>query len=148
MSVQRSATNKQEAGRICDYIIGLPLPFTVTIKEGKKRTLSQNQLIHLWFGEIAKQTHESTDQIKRECKYYHGCPILMAEDPQFVKFVENLSHLTVEEKIAAMDYVAVTSVMDTKQLGRFADAVQRKYLGQGLRLTDPEMQKYEKEVQS
>ena len=72
----------------------------------------------------------------------------MAEDPQFVKFVENLSHLTVEEKIAAMDYVAVTSVMDTKQLGRFADAVQRKYLGQGLRLTDPEAQKYENEVQS
>ena len=148
MSAQRIVATPQEAERLAEYLSGLHVPFTVTVRPGKGRTLSQNALVHKWFSEIAEQTHESADQIKRECKYYQGCPILMAEDPQFVKFVENLSHLTVEEKIAAMDYVAVTSVMDTKQLGRFADAVQRKYLGQGLKLTDPEMQKYENEVKT
>lgn len=139
----RTAITAQDAGRIAEYIEGLPLPFTITVSEGKTRTDSQNALIHKWFGEIAKQTNESADQVKRECKFYQGCPILMAEDPLFVAFVEKIAHLTTEEKIAAMDYVSVTSVMTTKQLSKMCDAVQRKYLGQGLRLTDPELRKYE-----
>ena len=139
----RTAITPQDAGRIAEYIEGLLLPFTITVSEGKARTISQNALMHKWFGEIAKQTNESADQVKRECKFYQGCPILMAEDPLFVAFVEKIAHLTTEEKIAAMDYVSVTSVMTTKQLSKMCDAVQRKYLGQGLRLTDPELRKYE-----
>jgi len=118
-------------------------PVTLSWALGDKRSLSQNALIHMWFGEIAKQTNESADQIKRECKFYQGCPILMAESPEFAAFAENLAHLTTEEKIASMDFVAVTSVMTAPQLGRMCDAVQRKYATQGIRLTDPEMQKYE-----
>lgn len=116
----------------------MPIPFTLTVKEGKVRTLSQNALLHKWFGEIAKQTHETADQVKRECKFYQGCPILMADDPQFVAFLSNLKNLTVEEKIAAMDYISVTSVMTTKQLSAMCDAVEAKYLPQGVRLTQPE----------
>ena len=107
------------------------------------RTLSQNALIHMWFGQIAKQTHSSADQVKRECKFYQGCPILMAEDPQFAEFVRNLSHMTTEQKIAAMDYVSVTSVMTPKQCVQMADAIRAKYLPQGIRLTDPDARKYE-----
>lgn len=139
----RTATTAQEAGRIAEWVEGLTLPFTLTVREGKLRTNPQNALVHKWFGEIAKQTHESVDQVKRECKFYQGCPILMADDPQFVSFVSNFSHRTVEEKVAFMDFVSVTSVMTTKQLSAMCDAVQRKYLGQGVRLTDPELRKYE-----
>jgi len=139
----RAAITAQEAGRLAEWVEGLTVPFTLTVKEGKLRSLSQNALLHKWFGEIAKQTNESADQVKRDCKFYQGCPILMADDPDFVAFISNLSHLTVEQKIASMDYVSVTSVMDTKQLSAMCDAVQRKYLGQGFRLTDPELRKYE-----
>jgi len=138
--MMRHAITPQEAGRIAEYVEGFSLPFTLTIKEGKPRTLSQNALVHKWFGEIAKQTHESADQVKRECKFYQGCPILMADDPAFVDFIRNLSHLTTEQKIAAMDYIAVTSIMDTKQLGAMCDAVHRKYSAQGIILTHPEGQ--------
>ena len=142
----RSAITAQDAGRPAEWVEGLTVPFTLSVSEGKLRTLSQNALLHKWFGEIAKQTNESADQVKRECKFYQGCPILMAEDPAFVAFVANLSRLTVEEKIAAMDYVSVTSVMTTKQLSAMCDAVHRKYVAQGIRLTDPEARKYEEEA--
>lgn len=116
-------------------------PMTVTQRDGEKRSPNQNATIHMWFGEIAEQTNESADQVKRECKFYQGCPILMAEDPQFVAFIGNLAHLTIEEKIASMDYVSVTSVMTTKQLSKMCDAVYRKYSTQGIRLTDPDARK-------
>lgn len=132
------AITPQEAKTLAEWVEGFTLPFTLTIREGKPRTLSQNAIFHKWMGEIAEQTGESADQVKRECKYYQGCPILMADNPAFVDFVGNLSHLTTEQKIAAMDYVAVTSIMTTKQLGKMCDAVHRKYVEQGVVLTQPE----------
>ena len=137
--MMRAATTPEQAGRLAEWVEGMPIPFTLTVKEGKVRTLSQNALLHKWFGEIAKQTHDTADQVKRECKFYQGCPILMADDPQFVAFLSNLKNLTVEEKIAAMDYISVTSVMTTKQLSAMCDAVEAKYLPQGVRLTRPEV---------
>ena len=134
----RAAVTSAQAGRLAEWVEGLIPPFTLTYRDGKVRTLNQNALIHKWFGEIAKQTHSATDQVKRECKFYQGCPILMADDPQFCEFLSNLKSLTVEQKIAAMDYVAVTSAMTTKQLGRMGDAMRAKYLPQRIQLTDPE----------
>ena len=122
-------------------------PVTVSWVPGEDRTKAQNRLIHKWFGEIAKQSNESADQIKRECKFYQGIPILAADDPAIVAFLSNLSHLTVEQKIASMDYISVTSSMNKTQLRAFADAVFRKYTEQGMRLTDPEALKYEEDFQ-
>ena len=136
--MMRAALTAQDAGRLAEWVEGLPIPFTLTMREGKVRSLNQNALLHKWFGEIAKQTHSPADQVKRECKFYQGCPILMAEDPQFVAFLSHLKSLTIEQKIAAMDYISVTSVMTTKQLGAMCDAVEAKYLPQGVRLTQPE----------
>tara|TARA_R100000750_G_C2265981_1_gene65638 strand:+ start:62 stop:481 length:420 start_codon:yes stop_codon:yes gene_type:complete len=136
--MMRAALTAQDAGRLAEWVEGLPIPFTLTMREGKVRSLSQNALLHKWFGEIAKQTHSTADQVKRECKFYQGCPILMADDPQFVAFLSHLKNLTVEQKIAAMDYISVTSVMNTKQLSAMCDAVEAKYLPQGIRLSQPE----------
>ena len=134
----RSAVTPEQAGRLAEWVEGLPVPFTLTFKEGKVRTISQNALLHKWIGEIAKQTHSPVDQVKRECKFYQGCPILMADDPAFCAFLKHLKNLTLEEKIAAMDYVSVTSVMTTKQLSQMGDAMRAKYLPQGIHMTDPE----------
>ena len=135
--MMRQALTPEQAGRLAEWVEGLTPPFTLTMREGKVRSLSQNALLHKWFGEIARQTHSTADQVKRECKFYQGCPILMADDPQFVAFLSNLKSLTVEQKIAAMDYISVTSVMNTKQLSAMCDAVEAKYLPQGIRLTHP-----------
>lgn len=123
--------------RFAHFVSAMEYPYRLTATKGV-RTLSQNAIFHKWVGEIAAQTHCTADQVKRECKFYQGCPILMAENPEFVAFIGNLRHLTTEEKIAAMDYVAVTSVMDTKQMAKMCDAVQAKYLPQGIVLTNPE----------
>lgn len=136
--MMRAALTAQDAGRLAEWVEGLPIPFTLTMREGKVRSLSQNALLHKWFGEIARQTHSTADQVKRECKFYQGCPILMADDPQFVAFLSHLKSLTIEQKIAAMDYISVTSVMNTKQLSAMCDAVEAKYLPQGIRLSQPE----------
>ena len=123
----RTALTATEAGRLAEWVEGLPVPFTLTFRAGNK-----------WFGEIAKQTHSAIDQVKRECKFYQGCPILMADDPAFCAFLKHLKNLTLEEKIAAMDYVSVTSAMTTKQLSQMGDAMRAKYLPQGIHMTDPE----------
>ncbi|MGR3476650.1 MAG: hypothetical protein ACU0EX_03875 [Sulfitobacter sp.] len=133
----RQALTPEQAGRLAEWVEGLTPPFTLTMREGRVRSLSQNALLHKWFGEIARQTHSTADQVKRECKFYQGCPILMADDPQFVAFLSHLKSLTIEQKIAAMDYISVTSVMNTKQLSAMCDAVEAKYLPQGIRLTQP-----------
>lgn len=134
----RSALTATEAGRLAEWVEGLPTPFTLTFRAGKIRTNDQNALVHRWFADIAKQTHSAIDQVKRECKFYQGCPILMADDPLFCAFLKHLKDLTLEEKIAAMDYVSVTSVMTTKQLSQMGDAMRAKYLPQGIHMTDPE----------
>ena len=80
----RSVMTREQSDALIAYLAALPMPFTVNVREGKVRSLSQNALLHKWFGEIAAQTHSSADQVKRECKFYQGCPILMADDPRFV----------------------------------------------------------------
>jgi hypothetical protein len=136
--MMRSAVTPEQAGRLAEWVEGLPVPFTLTFKEGKVRTISQNALIHKWFGEIAKQTHSPIDEVKRECKLKQGCPILMADDPAFCAFLQHLKNLTYEQKLEAMDYVSVTSAMTTKQLSQMGDAMRAKYLPQGIHMTDPE----------
>tara|TARA_R110000782_G_scaffold11741_4_gene35427 strand:+ start:2136 stop:2555 length:420 start_codon:yes stop_codon:yes gene_type:complete len=136
--MMRAAVTPEEAGRLALWVVGLTPPFTLTYRAGKIRTNDQNALIHRWFADIAKQTHSAIDQVKRECKFYQGCPILMAADPAFCAFLKHLKNLTLEEKIAAMDYVAVTSAMTTKQLSQMGDAMRAKYLPQGIHMTDPE----------
>ena len=108
-----------------------------------KRTLSQNALIHKWFGEIATQTNESVDEVKLDCKGYQGVPMLLAEDQEFAEFYEKFRAMypDAEQRRKALKWVPVTSIMTTSQLGRFADAVFREYSQQGIRLTVPEDQK-------
>lgn len=108
-----------------------------------KRTLSQNALIHKWFSEIAAQTNESTDEVKLDCKGYQGVPILLGEDPEFFEFYEKFRAMypDANQRRKALKFVPVTSIMTTKQLGQFADAVFREYTSQGLRLTVPEEKK-------
>ena len=143
MTNRRHIVTRQEAERLAEFLVGLSPPFTVSWTEGGKRSLDQNALMWRWNDEIAKHFGDQTaDDVHRENKLLIGCRILVRDDPDFADFVTNLSGLTYEQKLQAMDYLAVTSIMTTRQLSEFMDTVHRKFSQQGVMLTDPDMLKY------
>lgn len=132
--------SEQEAQRVASMITGLPLPFTITIGDGDKRSLSQNALLWRWNGEIAKWRGDTTaEEVHQENKFLIGCSILMRDDENFVRFVERLSGLSYEEKLDAMDYLSVTSIMTPSQMSEFMDNVYRKFSQKGCPMTLPEI---------
>jgi hypothetical protein len=118
----------------------LDKPFTLTWSKGEDRSLSQNALMWKWAGEAAGQLGDrSADEVQADWKLRHGVPILRAESHEFRAFYdEALKPRTYEQKLAAMAFVPVTSIMTVPQMVAFMDAVQRECLSQGIRLTDPE----------
>ena len=145
MKTHRVVTADQ-AQRLADMIVGLPLPFTVTVTEGEIRTNPQNDTLWKWNEEIARHRGDMTAMdVHRENKLLIGCPICMRNDT-FKAFVGKLSHLTYEEKLEAMDFVPVTSRMTVKEMSEYMDAVYAKFTAKGGRMTGPTMMKYENEV--
>ena len=113
---------------------------TVAIKDGKHRTNEQNRLQHKWYQEAAEQIGEyDTGEYKSRCKLRFGVPILRATNDGFndmwERRAENLPH---EEKVEMMEFINVTSLMNTKEKGQYLTAVQKFFLQRGVQLTDPE----------
>ena len=103
----------------------------VTIKTGKDRSLDQNAILHAWITHIANELREQTAaQIKAECKLVYGVPILRAEDEEFREFYDRaIKWMTYEQKLDAMAFVPVTSIMTVKQLSQFLAGMQEGYRG-------------------
>ena len=123
------------------------LPLTVVITAGATRTDRQNRLIQKWNQEITEQRGDCTfEETRAENKLVFGVPILRRDDPAFRETYDaTFRPLPYEAKIklfVALD-PAVTRKMTTKQLSEYCDTLQRHYLEQGFRLSDPGMQGYE-----
>jgi len=103
----------------------------ISIKAGKDRSLSQNALEHTWFAQIANELREQTTaQVKAECKLVYGVPILRAENEEFRIFSNMaLRHLTYEQRLEAMNFVPISSIMTVDQLSQFLNAIQKGYEG-------------------
>ena len=106
----------------------------VSITAGKDRSLSQNNIAHAWYEQISRELGEdSPEGVKLECKLRFGVPILRAEDEDFCSMYDltigagRNSKLSYEQKIQAMRYLPVTSLMSTKQKSRFLEDIQREY---------------------
>lgn len=128
----------EQAQRLANTLTTLALPFTVTVSEGKIRSNPQNDLMWKWNEEIARARGDVTpEDVHRENKLLIGCPICMRNDA-FKSFVGKLSHLTYEDKLAAMDFVPVTSRMTKKEMQEYLDAVFAKFSARGVTLTQPE----------
>lgn len=112
---------------------------TVSISPKKGRTSAQNSLSHAWYSQVSKELKEHTEgEIKCLCKYHFGIPILRGEDEEFNDAcIACIDPLVYENKIKAMEYMPVTSRMNTEQLGRYLDAVHKNYIGR-VDLTFPE----------
>lgn len=112
----------------------------VSVKAGKDRSLDQNAISHAWYEQLARELREY-DALgwKCECKLLHGVPILRAEDAEFRNFYDRAikSSLSYEEKLAAMRFVPVTSVMTKVQLSKYLEAMRDHFLKRGVRLEFP-----------
>lgn len=103
---------------------------TLSLKEGKGRSLDQNAISHAWYEQVAAELREDTALgVKRFCKLHFGVPILRAEDEEFRAAYNGalLRTLSYEQKLLAMDVLPVTSRMSVKQLSAYLDAMQQHY---------------------
>jgi len=113
-----------------------PEGYIVTVSE-PTRSLEQNNKTHAWYEEIAAVLKEYDAQgWKRYCKLHHGVPIMRAEDDEFKTFYDSAMKrsLTYEQKLIAMDFVPVTSIMNKSQLSKYFEAVRDDFFAKGVNL--------------
>lgn len=116
----------------------------VTLRTGKDRSLDQNAVTHAWYSQVAEELREDdTLGVKRYCKLTIGVPILRAEDPEFREMYDaTFKKLTYPQKLKAMDFLDVTSIMSVKQLGAYMVEMQEHYLTRGVVLIVKETEKH------
>lgn len=143
--VQRIVEDEFERDRLISFIANQPVPFTVTISKGGRRSIAQNKLQRLWMKEISEQlggTFETPETARGYCKLVHGVPILREADEAFkAQYDKIVKPLPYADKLACMMVpidLPVTSRMNTKQLTAYLDAVHREFSTQGVELTIPE----------
>ena len=114
----------------------------ITIKEGKARSLPQNDIGHVWYAQIARELREDTALgVKCYCKLHHGVPILRSEDADFRAAYDSvIKPLSYEQKMEAMKFWPVTSLMNKGQKTAYLEAVQTDYGKRGVMLEFPEEQ--------
>lgn len=140
MSETRTIISREDAARFSKYIEGLPLPLTITWKEGDARSLNQNALLHKWYGEIAKAQGQTAAEVKGECHVAFGVPI-RSRDPIWLRVWEKLfAPLSYEQQcfLFAKGILAMTRDMKKAELTEYMDAVFAEYTKQGIYLTKPE----------
>jgi C-terminal processing protease CtpA/Prc len=125
------------------------LPITVTWTQGAPRSNAQNRLAQRWFTDIATQLGDQThEDVRAECKLRFGVPILRSENEAFrTSYDRVLKALPYEQKLDAIKAfdLPTTRLMTQKQMTAFMDEMQRHWVKQGVRLTDPKALKYEQE---
>lgn len=104
----------------------------------EKRSLDQNALINVLYGDIARQIEgEGVVDIRRRCKLHFGVPILRANDAEFRKVYDSVvKPHPYETKLQIMDYLPVTSIMKKPQATEYIDTIQREYAGKGVQFTE------------
>ncbi|AVX04290.1 hypothetical protein MXMO3_01765 [Maritalea myrionectae] len=141
---QRIIETDFDMDRLLAFIGKQTPPFTVTIKQGGRRSIAQNKLAFKWYGEIAEQlpgSFDSTEDVRAHCKLWHGVPILREVDEDFREAYDaKVMPAPYPFKLALMkapfDW-PITSKMNTKQLATYLDHVHREFSEQGVELTIP-----------
>lgn len=118
-------------------------PFTAQAKAGADRSLDQNATVWMWAGETAGQLGDCTaKEVQHRWKLEIGVPILRSEEPTFCSWYdEKIKGWSYVEKLDAMNWIPVTSLMTTAQMKKAMDLIQQEASELGVRLTDPEERK-------
>ena len=118
------------------------IPYTVSVVDGRKRSVEQNRLQRLWLNEAAEQLGEYTaEEYRAYCKAWFGLPILIGENAEFRDaYNKTIRKLTYEEKLIAMAApidLPVTRIMSVGQKKRYLDDMYIHFSGLGVQLTEP-----------
>lgn len=111
----------------------------ITIKIGKSRSEQQNDISHVWYEQLARELREDNALgWKAYCKLTIGVPILRAEEEEFrTNYDASVKHLTYEQKLKAMHFIPVTSLMTKAQLSQYLETMQSVFLERGVKLKFP-----------
>lgn len=112
----------------------------VSIRQAS-RSMSQNAIAHVWYGQLANELREE-DALgwKCFCKLHFGVPILRAEEPDFLEVYDRtIKGMGYEQKLEVMEIVPVTSIMTKPQLSKYLEAMQVHFISRGVRLVFPEV---------
>lgn len=122
-------------------LVGLPLPFSLTIGDGEARSLSQNALLHKWFGEVARHFGDTdAGQVKGQCHEKYGLPIKLRNEQFAWLWKQTGARMNYEQrcKLLASGEFSISSGMTVPELREYMDAMMADYSQQGVHLTAPE----------
>jgi hypothetical protein len=106
--------------------------------DSEKRRDKQNRLSHGWYPVMGAGYHLDRHEMKAFCKLNFGVPI-MREDADFNAFCTvGLDHLTYDQKLDAMLFIPVTSLMKVKQMAEYLTTMDREAANRGVVLPQPE----------
>jgi hypothetical protein len=106
----------------------------INLKTGKDRSLDQNATIHCWYEQLARELRED-NALGWKCfsKLHFGVPLLRAEDEEFrIAYDSSIKLMAYEQKLHTMKYWPVTSLMTTRQLSAYAEAMQTYFMKLGV----------------
>ena len=138
----RFLENDHDRRMLIRFLENQPLPITVALTKGGKRSLRQNKLQRLWINEIAEQlADQSPEEVRGYCKRTIGVPILRAENDTFrERYDAVVRPLPYEQKLALMmeplDF-PISRLMTTTQATAYLDGIHRHFSEKGIALTDP-----------
>ena len=139
---------KEDMEGVCSALKELPLfaSLDIVVKEHKlKRTLSQNDLMHKWFDEIAVQ----------KMNYGWKPPIVIRENGKEYKPAELIKEYYKDKFLPTVDIHITcdrivskklsTADLDTGECSRFMQMIDEHCASSGIKLTIPENSKYYKD---
>lgn len=98
------------------------------------RTLDQNAMTFELYTTIGKQIYgNDTVTARRECKLYHGVPIMRRDSDHFRKQYDLvIKPHSLQVKLELMDWLPVTSLMDRAQCSEYVETVMNTYATKGV----------------
>lgn len=132
-ALQRAIGDLRELYREKKYV-------KVKATTGAKRSVSQNDISHAWYEQVANELREDTGLgVKCESKLVCGVPILRAESEDFRTQYDALvkGRFTYEEKLDLMKWLPVSSLMTKDQLSQYLEAMQKHWGRRGVKLEFP-----------
>lgn len=138
----RTAKTEQDRAAVVALAQNKKLPFTANFTAGVNRSNEQNNLQWKWASEVAEQLGEDTPAaVQAYFKLHFGVPILRAESEDFREVYDRvMKPQPYEDKLLYMERCGfpVSSLLTTKQMTQYLDAIYTEFTGRGVRLTRPD----------
>ncbi len=110
--------------------------FLRMIVREKVRSLNQNDQAHVWYEQISLELREDTPLgVKCISKLNVGVPMMRAIDSDFREFYDKfIRPKPYDDKVDAMKYVPVTSLMPVDTASQYLEELQRFWAQRGVTL--------------